>query len=189
LRLGRYDEARLALEENVALNNSIGFGWGLGTAYRGLGIVAQAQGKHQQAVDMFHKSLDTLTELGGSWWVARVLADMSWSIFALGKDSEAEHTWCESLRIAVDIRGTPVALEALVGLASLLAKRNDMEYALELLLMVLNHPASFQKTKNHAADLRADLEAQMTSQQVEMALARVQAKTFEDVVGELLEQD
>ena len=66
LGLGRYAEARAALEENVALNSSIGFGWGLGTAYRGLGIVAQAQGEHQQAVVMFGKSLDTFTELGAS---------------------------------------------------------------------------------------------------------------------------
>jgi len=188
IRLGRYDEARLALEENVALNSSIGFGWGLGTAYRGLGIIAQAQGKHQQAVDMFHKSLDTFTELGVSWWVARVLADMSWSIFALGNDSEAEHIWYDSLRIATDIHGTPVALEALVGFASLQAKRENMEYALELLWMVLNHPASFQKTKNRASDLRSGLEAQLTIQQVEAAQERVQTKTFEAAVDEILKQ-
>ena len=67
LRLGRYDEAHAALEESVALNTSIGDRWVLGSAYRGLGVVAQAQGEHQQAVEMFRKSLDTFTELGGSW--------------------------------------------------------------------------------------------------------------------------
>jgi predicted ATPase/DNA-binding XRE family transcriptional regulator len=188
LRLGRFDEARLALEENVGLNSSIGFGWGLGTAYRGLGIVAQAQGKHQQAVDMFRKSLDTFTDLGGSWWVARVLAEMSRSLFALENDAEAERGLRESLRIANDIHGTPVALEALAGLAILQVKRGNMEYALELLWMVLSHPASFQTTKNRAADLRADLEAQMTSQQVEVALARAQVKALEFSVDELLKQ-
>jgi predicted ATPase/DNA-binding XRE family transcriptional regulator len=188
LRLGRYDEARLALEENVALNSSIGFGWGMGTAYRGLGIVAQEQGEHQQAVDMFHKSLDTFTELGGSWWVGRVLADISWSILALGNDIEAERIWRESLRIATDIHGTPVALEALAGFASLQAKRGNLEYALELLLMVLNHPASFHKTKNRASDLRAELEAQLTSQQVETARERARTKTLEAAVEEVLKQ-
>jgi predicted ATPase/transcriptional regulator with XRE-family HTH domain len=187
LRLGRYDEASAALEENVMLNSSIGFGWGLGTAYRGLAIIAQTQGKHQQAIDMFHKSLDTFTELGGSWWVARVLADMSWSFFALGNDSKAEQTWRESLRIAVNVRGTPVALEALAGLAILQAKRgNNMEYALELLLIVLNHPASFQKTKNRASDLRAELEAQLTPTQIEVIQAQARERTFEAVVEDLL---
>jgi tetratricopeptide (TPR) repeat protein len=186
LRLGRYAEARAALEENVALNSSIGFGWGLGTAYRGLGIVAQAQGKHQQAVVMFRKSLDTFSELGGSWWVARVLAETGRSVFALGNDAEAERVWRESLRIAIETRGTPVALEALAGIASLQVKQGDMEHALELLLMVLDHPASTQGTKERAAGLRAELEAQLTSQQVEAAQAQAQAKSFEAVVDELL---
>jgi tetratricopeptide (TPR) repeat protein len=188
LRLGRYDEARAALEENIALNRSIGFGWGLGSAYRALGIVEQAQGRHQQAVDMFRKSLDTFTELGGSWWVARVLAEMGGSMLALGKDTEAERVWRESLHIATDIRATPVALEALAGFASLRSKQGDREHALELLLMVLNHPASFQETKDRVSALRAELEAQLTSQQVQAAQLRVHAKTFEAIVDEVLKQ-
>jgi tetratricopeptide (TPR) repeat protein len=185
LRLGRYDEARAALEENVALNRSVGFRWGLGTAYRGLGIVAEAQGKHQQAVEMFRQSLDTFTELGGSWWVAHVHADMGRSILALGKDGEAGRVWHEALRIATEIHAIPVALEALAGLASLQAKQGDREQALELLLMVSNHPASLQGTKNRAARLRAELEAPLTRQQMEEAQARALAKTFEAVVDEV----
>jgi tetratricopeptide (TPR) repeat protein len=186
--LGRYDEARAAMEESVVLNSSIGFGWGLGTAYRGLGIVAEAQGEHNQAVDMFRKSLHTFTELGGSWWVARVLAEMGRSILALGNEAEAGRVWHESLRIATDIQGTPVALEALAGFASLQVKRGELEHALELLLVVLNHPASFQDTKNRAADLRVELEAQLTSQQVETAQARVPMQSFDQVVSQALEQ-
>lgn len=63
---------------------------------------------------------------------------------------EAERIWRESLRIATEIHGTPVALDAVLGLASLRAKKGDMQSALELLLTVLNHPASVQETKNRA---------------------------------------
>jgi predicted ATPase/transcriptional regulator with XRE-family HTH domain len=188
LRLGRYAQARAALEENVVLNSAIGFGWGLGTAYRGLGIVAQAQGKHQEAVVMFRKGLDTFTELGGIWFVARVLAEMGGSMLALGNEAEAGHLWREALRIATDIHATPVALEALAGFASLQTKQGDREHALELLLIVLNHPASFQEAKNRAAQLRTKLEAQLTSQQVEAAQTRAKAKTFEAAVEEILVQ-
>lgn len=185
-RLGRYEEARAALEENAALNNSIGFGWGLGTAYRGLGIVAQAQGNHQQAVDMFHKSLDTFTELGGSWYVARVLAEMGRSILALGNEAEAGQVWRQALRIAIDIHGTPVALEALAGFAILKAKQGDMEHALELLFIIFDHPASLQETKNRATHLRTELEAQLTPLQIETIQAYAGEETFETVVEDLL---
>ena len=106
---------------------SVGDRWGFGSAYRGLGIIAQAEGKHQQALVMFRKCLDTFTELGGTWWVARVLAEMGRSVFVLGDDAEAERVWRESLRIATGTRGTPVALEALVGIANVLKKRGDIE--------------------------------------------------------------
>jgi predicted ATPase/DNA-binding SARP family transcriptional activator len=186
LALGRYEEARSALVESAALNRSIGDRWGLGSAYRGLGVVAQAQGKHTEAVAMFRRSLDTFTDLGGSWWVARVLAETSRSVFALGNDAEAERLCRESLRIATENGGTPVALEALAGLASLQAKRGRTEYALELLTIVLNHPAGFQETKDRAAHLRGELEPRLTSQQVDAAEARAQAKTLEAAAEEVL---
>ena len=92
-----YDEARAALEESVTLCISVGDRWGLGYAYRGLGLVEQAQGEHQLALDMFRKSLNTLTELGARQDVARVLAEMSRSVFTLGINAEAGRTWRESL--------------------------------------------------------------------------------------------
>ncbi len=188
LALGQYGEARSALEESVALNISVGARWNLGHAYQGLGAVAQAQGEHQRAVDMFRKGVDTFAELGGRFYVGQGLAEMGRSVFALGKDTEAERVWRESLRIATEIHGTPVALEALVGLASLRAKKGDMEHALELLLIVLNNPASVQETKNRAEKLRIELKEQLTGQQVEAVQARAQAKTFEAAVDEILKQ-
>ncbi len=170
------------------LNNSVGFSWGLGSAYRGLGVVAQAQGEHQQAVVMFRKSLDTFTELGGSWFVARVLAEMGGSILALGNEAEAGRVLREALHIATDIHGTPVALEALAGFASLQAKQGDMEHALELLLMVLNNPASIQDTRNRAKILRVELESRLTPQQIELAQVQARKQSFDQVVSQVLGQ-
>jgi tetratricopeptide (TPR) repeat protein len=185
LALGRYAEALAALEESAALSSSIGDRYALAFAYRGLGIVAQAQANHQQAVDLFHQSLASLTELGARHDVARVLAEMSRSVFALGNDAEAGRGWREALRLAVETRGAFIALEALVGLARLQAKRGDREQALAWLLVALNHPSSLQETKTRAAALRLELEAQMTSQQVGSAQARSEAKTLETLLEDL----
>ena len=186
LALERYDEARAVLEESAALNQSVGDRWGLGSAYRGLGIVAQALGRHQEAVVMFGKSLDTFTELGGTWWVARLLADTGRSVFALGDHTEGRRVCRESLRIATGIHATPVALEALASFASLQAEPEDMEHALELVLIVLEHPSSFQETKNRAARLRAEMEAQLPSTRIEAIQAHAGEQSFEAVVEGLL---
>jgi predicted ATPase/transcriptional regulator with XRE-family HTH domain len=188
LRLGQYDEARAALEESIELSILVGDRWVLGFSYRGLGIIAQAQGEHTKAVDMFRKGLDIFTELGARQDVARAFVDMGRSIFALRNEAEAERIWRESLRIAIETRGIFIALEALVGFASLQTKRGDMEQALELLLIVLNHPVITHETRKRAAHLRAELESQLTSQQIEAVHARAQVKTFEAIVDEILKQ-
>ena len=186
--LGRYGEARTALEESVALNISVGSRWNLGHAYEGLGAIERAQGKHQQAVEMFRKCVDTFTELGGRFYAAHGLAEMGRSLFALGDEAEAERVWHASLRIATEIHGIPVALYALLGLVSLLAKRGDLERALETTWIISNHPASSHDTRSRAVLLRSELEAHLTSQQVEMVQARSQARTFEVCVNEVLSQ-
>ena len=186
MTLGRYAEARTALEESAALSVSIGDRWVLGSAYRGLGCIAQAQGEHLQAVDMFDKSLNIFTELGVRHDAARVLAEIGRSVFALGNDVDAERGWRESLRLATETRGTFIALEALVGLARLQAKRGDPEHALDLLLTVVRHPASTQDTKHRADILRVELESQLTLQQIQAAQARTQQQNFDQVVSQVL---
>jgi len=188
LVLGRYDEARTALEESMLLNMSVCARWNLGHAYEGLSAVARAQGKHQQEVEMFRKGVDTFTELGGRFYAAHGLAEMGRSLFALGNDTEAARARREALRIATEIHGIPVILYALIGLANLLAKKGDLEHALETILIILNHPASSHDARNRAAHLRAELEGQLTSQQIEAVRVRAQAKTLDAAVDEVLEQ-
>jgi predicted ATPase/DNA-binding XRE family transcriptional regulator len=184
--LERYDEVRAALEESVALNSSVGDRWGLGSAFRGLGIVAQALGQHQEAAVMFGRSLDTFTELGASWWVARVLADTSRSVFAQGNLAEARRLWRESLRIATEIHATPVVLEALASFANLLASSVDRDHTLELLWIVLSHPACLQETKNRAGRLWDELTSQLSSTELDEIRALASGKALEAVVQELL---
>jgi tetratricopeptide (TPR) repeat protein len=186
LGLGLYDEARAALEESVALNSSVGARWNLGSAYQGLGSVAQAQGEHLQAVDMFRKGVDTFAELGARQFVAQGLAEMGQSLLVLGNHVEAERIWRESLLIATETHGTPVALAALVGLANLQTRQGDLEHALELVLVALSHAASTQDTKNRAAELRVELESHLTAQQIQAVQAQAEGESYEQIVSQVL---
>jgi len=186
--LGRFDQARSALEESLALNLSVGDRWGLGSAYRGLGLVSQAQDDHVQAIAMFEKSLAVLTELGSRWDVARVLAEMGRSVFALGNDFQAERLWYDSLRIAVETRATIIGLEAVVGMASLFTRRGNYEDALELLLIVVDQPACIQETRDRAIQLVSQIENLLTPQETVTVRQRAVEKTFVAITEELLQQ-
>ena len=69
-------------------------------------------------------------------------------ILALGTDAQARRAYHEALRIATDFQGTPVALEALAAFASLQAKQGDLEHPLELLFIVLDHPAIYKRPRS-----------------------------------------
>jgi tetratricopeptide (TPR) repeat protein len=183
MRLGKYDEARAALEESVGISSSIGDRWGLGFAYRGLGSVEQRRGDHLRAVEMFHKGLDTLDDLGARQDVARVLAEMGRSIYAMGDDVEAGRTWREALRIAFELGEMFVALEALLGLATLQSKQGENEHAYELVQVILNHSASIQDTRTRASLLCNALEEKLTHEQVEEARVRGRNLSLEEVVS------
>jgi predicted ATPase/transcriptional regulator with XRE-family HTH domain len=186
LALGRYAEAREALEECVALNMSVGDRWGLGFGYQGLGRVAQEQGQHAHAVDLYGEGLQIFSELGANRDVARALAEMGRSLLALGNVTEAGRVWHKAFQIATETQGAHVALEALVGIARLEAIQGRLEYALELLTIVLNNPASVQETKDRATHLSAELEVQLTTKQIETAQARARSKALEAVAEEVL---
>jgi len=186
LALGRFDEARQALEESVELNLSVGARWNLGHAFQGLGAVAQAQGDYQQAANLFLKAVDTFTELGGLFYIGQNLAQMGQCLFALGNDIEAEYVWRKALRIAFEIRGIPVVLEALVGIASLWMRRGEKQPALELFGVVLSHPACDQDTKNRTYALQVELEAQLTPIEIEAVHTHAGEKTFEAIVEDIL---
>ncbi len=184
--VGRHDEARNALEESIEINAAVGDRWGLGIARRGLGLVAQAQGQHREALEPFQESLQLFHELGARWEVARVKCEMARSLFALGHAAEAEHHWCESLQLSVETQGLLTAMEAIVGLARLRAGRGDSEYALQLLIFSLRHPATLPETKVRAESLASELKEKLTPQQIESAQTLAEAWTFESVVNGLL---
>jgi phosphate starvation-inducible protein PhoH len=137
-------------------------------------------------VTLFRQSLATLSELGARQDVARLLAEMGHSVLALGNEDEAKRLFYQALHIAIETHGTFIALEALVGLATLQAQQRELAQALELLLIVLQHPASIQDTKQRAEQRQHEVEAQLTKVQIEAIQARMQAKSFATVVDEIL---
>lgn len=187
-KLGLYSEARRALEESIALNRSVGDRWGLGSAYRGLGLIAQAQGEHTRALNDLQQSQGVFTELGARWDIARVLTEMGRSVFALGDDREAERIWRGALRLSTEIQATAVGLEALTGLAALRARHGDLKTAYEWLLVILDHPATYQEIKNRASRLRNQLADQMGPEEIKTLQWRAGTMTFASLVDELLQQ-
>ncbi len=186
IQLGRYEEAQAFLQESLALSTQVGDRWGMGTAYRHLGLLALAQGNITEAQSLIHKSLALFTELGMRWDIVQSLIYLGKVAMAAGDTREARRLFLESLPLAMKTRASPLALDALIGLAYLQAQAGEAEQALEFSICVLHHTASTQEAKDHAGQLRAQLETQLMPQQIEAIQARAQAKAFDALVTEIL---
>jgi len=88
--------------------------------------------------------------------------------------------------LTAETKSTFVALEALVGIARLSASQGKIEQALELSLIVLNHPASLQETKEHAERLYAKLTERFDPQTVEIAHDACASQRFDKIVEAML---
>jgi tetratricopeptide (TPR) repeat protein len=186
IELGHYEEAEAYLQESLVLCTELGNRWGLGTAYRFLGLAALAQDKIPEAETLIHYSLDVFNEFVTGWDIVLSLVYLGEIKAAAGDLLEARRLFLEALPMALEVQAIPLALDALIGLAYLAARAGQAEQALALSSCVSCHPASTQEAKDQAAQLGADLEAQLTTEQLEAVQARAQAKSLEVTVRELL---
>ncbi len=184
--LGEYTEAQQLLHESLALARETGDRYDAATALNQLGLVAYALGEYAQAQRLLRDSIALFKEIGDRWSMAGTLDDLGKVSFALSAYDEAKRYFLEALKTAIEAQTVPLALDTLVGLATLLSREGTIERALELLAHVLNHPASMKETRDRAERLRAEWEAQLTPQQVEAVQARAQARTFKAIVEEIL---
>ena len=183
--IGETADAESFLQESLVITQKIGYRWGVGNALDGLGVLAQKSNPNE-ARKLFAAGSDIYREIGDLRSLARALCHQGYNSLALDDINEARESFTEALRLARQCNYTPYALDALTGFASLEIRQGHVERAFELLLLVLNHPASIQKTKELATHLHAELEAQLTLPQVKFIQTQVGEKTFESIAEDLL---
>ncbi|GIK43384.1 MAG: hypothetical protein BroJett011_72170 [Chloroflexota bacterium] len=186
IELGYYEEAEAYLQESLHLCTELGNRWGMGTAFRFLGLAALAQEKLPEAETFIHYSLDVFNEFVTGWDIVLSLIFLGEIKAAASDGLAARRIFLKALSLALEVQAIPLALDALVGMAYLAARAGQAEQALELSICVSCHPASTQEARDRAEHLGLELERQLTAQQLEIARAKAQTKSFDVTVRELL---
>jgi tetratricopeptide (TPR) repeat protein len=184
--LGYYKEAQAFMQESIELCTQVGDRWGLGTAYRNLGLVALAQGKFAEAQTFIEKSLDLFTEITTGWDFVLSFIYLGEAKQAAGETQDAMRIFLDALRLGIEVQSISLALEAVAGLASLQARAGKDEEALELSHYVLNHVSSAQQAKERAARLILEADAQLAPEQAQAARERSQDLSLEAILNTFL---
>jgi predicted ATPase/transcriptional regulator with XRE-family HTH domain len=186
-KLGRCEEAKAFMQESILLCEQAKNRWGKGTAYRFLGLACIAAGQYTEAQAHLRTSLEIFADFSQGWDIARSLAYLGDATRLAGELSAARKYYRDALRLSMETKAFPIALDTLLGLSILQAQAGDAEHALLLCHYIVNHPSSEEHTKHRAEQLCADIEIILGPDQVRIRQTEAHEKTFEMIVKTALE--
>ncbi len=140
----------------------------------------------QKQNDYIEESLDLKMELGDRRSILVSLINIGEATCSLGEYQESKKHLGKALKMAMEIRLAPLAVEVLIGIASLLTRSGKKENAVELCAFILHYPASRKELQDRAAGLFTELTPQLPPEIVAAAEAQALAWTLEEVLAVVL---
>jgi tetratricopeptide (TPR) repeat protein len=186
LPLGYFAEAKQCLDESLEITRRLNDRWGIGNALNYLGLLAFAQGDFKRAEALIRESIALYKEDGDQILQACTLADLGHILNERHAEPEAKTVFQDALEIAIRIQAMPIILYSLVGLTTLHAKEGNIERAFELVSYIERHPSSNQQTRDRAAKLHRELEAQLSPEQIKAAQGHAPSMNLDAIVQGLV---
>lgn len=185
--LGRPQEATPLLYQAMALCREFGDQRRLGAIFTNLGVAAYHQRHLSEAADFYQQALAVHRQVGFRLGATIALVNIGAAAYENGNYDEAASFLHQALQESMEGNLDFLALDALVWGAGLLWKRDARpEQALELLSLVLHHPATDSETIPAGRKLQAEIEALMPKNLVAAALARGRQLDLEQTVAKMI---
>jgi len=151
---GEYGEAESLFEEALATRKAIGDARGLALCRLYLGDAAVAQGAWATGQQFWLESLRFFEEIGNLEGMSSARSRLGRVAAEQGRQDQSHDQYLEALRLAGEAQATPRVLDALTGLAALLAGQSSQK-TLSIAQLVVAHPAATQECRAMASRLLA----------------------------------
>ncbi|MBI3166393.1 MAG: tetratricopeptide repeat protein [Chloroflexi bacterium] len=143
---GRYEEEKPLLREAIEISRRINQPRNLAGALGNLGTILLKEKNYAGALELFLQGLETHRNTGYRYGIAIALDNVGTANYHLGNEAEALFHLKQSIREARDIKADFIALDALVWVAGIHARRGEMEKAFEIWGMIRQHPKTDPET-------------------------------------------
>ena len=143
---GRDAEVKPLLYEAIEISRRINQPRNLAGALGNLGGIFKREGQYEEALKLFLQGLETHRNTGYPYGIAIALDNVGTAHYCLGNEREALYYLRQSIREARDIKADFIALDALVWVAGIHARRGELEKAFEIWGLIRHHPKTDPET-------------------------------------------
>jgi tetratricopeptide (TPR) repeat protein len=139
-----------------------------------------------ESIWTYHKCLEIFSNSGDLRGITYTSYDMSKAYLAIGLIEEATEYCLKALRTAMTLDSIPLILHTLHGMAIIAHHHKHDERALQLLNLIIHHPAVESDTQKRAIVSRVEWETVIAPEICASALAWGKVLNLQDVVDQIL---
>jgi tetratricopeptide (TPR) repeat protein len=184
---GEYETAIQLAENALDTYREMNYSLGICNALTNLGDAAVRLGEHQHARDWYNEGLAIARSSNSVWDIITLLQGLGVTANQSQQYDEARRNLLEALQIAVESDMIGLALLTLVHLAVPLAYQSgQIEDAVELIGLALNHPFAISTMVNEAQTVLSQLRSDFAAHEIDPALERGKAADLHTTIEELL---
>ncbi len=186
IELGQIETATAQLTEVIALAEQTNDSYTINMAYWTLGVASRKQGELTTAQQFFQKSKDSFALTNDLVGVDRISIPLGFLEMELGNFAEAKASFLTVLQTERE-QAPRYVFGAVIGLTRLyLLHEGDPAVALVWVLTVLEQPTLEWESRRRAEALSAELQMQLTPEQISKAQQIASQNSFDAVLVEIL---
>ncbi|RIK37134.1 MAG: hypothetical protein DCC55_25145, partial [Chloroflexi bacterium] len=191
----KHTEATAYFEKSLLICRTIGHQGQVAGRIAGLARIANDLGEYERAQQLAREGLTLAHEVGSPVYLSHILYCLGQTAYETGALRTAREHLMEALRLTAQTGLLANLAIALFHYATLLFKESlqaaddaaeKQIAALDLLLLVQRHPATWHVYKERAAARQAELAAQLPPAALVAAQTRAGSHTLEEAVADLL---
>lgn len=170
--VGNLAEAEAHFQASYAIKVEFGDAEGMAVALNHLGEITYLQKHYPEAEQLYGQSRDIYANINDRGGLANSYKGLGQVACALGDLDAAKSNFAQALTIATQIHFLPLTCAILLDVSKLLMRIGLPAFAIEVLAVVRNHPASDYETKERATERIVQWQSEMAGEQFAQALER-----------------
>jgi tetratricopeptide (TPR) repeat protein len=182
---GAYAQARHHYASSYELRAEFDDPQGMAEALGHLARAALLEADYAEAAHTYERICAIYGRTGDRGGLARALNGLGLALCRTGDPAAARQHLRQAFAIAAELRFTPLMVMVLASVAELLLLEGQPEVCVELLVLILRHPASDRETSDHAQRLLFEAERALTDERFATMLARAQSLDLDAVVARI----